>query len=147
MSTIRFFAIALMGAAAIACGDDDDAPSNESVSGTWSIAKFEYVNAANTAERVDLVAQGLSGTVNLNDNGQYTATTTEPGFDPETVTGTWSYTADTFSLTETGNSFTWVFNLDVGDDVLTLTGADTEFDFDGDDVPEPATWNITLERL
>jgi len=35
----------------------------------------------------------------------------------------------------------------VGNDVLTLTGADAEFDFDGDDVPEPATWNITLERL
>ena len=113
MSTVRMIAIALMGAAAIACGGDDDEPSIESVSGTWSIEKYEYVNAANTAERVDLVALGLSGTMDLNDNGQYVATTSEPGFDPETVTGSWSYSADTFSLTETATasrgSSTWTW--------------------------------------
>lgn len=146
MSTVRIFAIALMGAAAIACGDDDE-PSIESISGTWSIEKYEFVNAANTAERVDLVALGLTGTVNLNDNGQYVATITEPGFDPETVTGTWSYTADTFTLQETGSSGNSQFDMDVGNDVLTLTGADAEFDFDDDGIPEPAKWNVTLERL
>lgn len=146
MSLTRIFAIALMGAAAVACGGDDK-PSSESVSGTWSIAKFEYVNAANSSERVDLIASGYSGTVTLNDNGQYVATITEPGFEPVSTTGTWSYTVDTFTLQETGSSGNSQFDMDVGNDVLTLTGANSEYDFDGDDVPEPAVWNITLERL
>jgi hypothetical protein len=145
MFSLRVLAIAVLGAAALGCGDDEE-PSLESISGIWDIAKFEYVNVANSSERVDLVALGLTGTVNLNDNGQYVATTEEPGFPPETVTGTWSYSADTFTLQETGSSGDATFDLNVGNDVLTLTGANADFDFDDDGTTEPAKWNITLER-
>jgi len=31
--------------------------------------------------------------------------------------------------------------------VLTLTGADADFDFNDDGIPEPAKWNVTLERM
>jgi hypothetical protein len=147
MAAMRMLAVAVLGALAVACGGDDDEPSIDSVSGTWSIAKFEYVSVANSSVRVDLVAEGMTGTVVLNDNGQYSATTTEPGFAPETATGTWSYTTDTFTLQETGSSGDWTFDLNVGNDVLTLTGADAEFDFDDDGTPEPAEWNVTLERM
>lgn len=146
MFSLRGLVIAMLGAAALGCGSDDE-PSIESISGTWDIVKFEYVNVENSSQRVDLVALGLTGTVNLNDNGQYAATTEEPGFPPETVTGTWSYTVDTFTLQETGSTGDWTFDMNVGNDVLTLTGADSEFDFDDDGTPEPAKWNITLERM
>jgi hypothetical protein len=145
MRTVRVLAIAVLGAAALACGGDDE-PSIESISGTWDIVKFEYVNVENSSQRVDLVAEGLTGTVNLNDNGQYAATTEEPGFPPETVTGTWSYTADTFTLKETGSTGDATFDMDVGNDVLTLTGANADYDFNDDGVPEAAKWNVTLER-
>jgi hypothetical protein len=146
MFSMRVFAIAVLGAATLGCGGDDE-PTLESLSGTWDIVKFEYVNVENSSQRVDLVALGLTGTVNLNDNGQYSATTEEPGFPPETATGTWSYTVDTFTLQETGSSGDATFDLNLGNDVLTLTGADSEFDFDDDGTPEPAKWNITLERM
>lgn len=145
MRAIRALAIALLGAAALACGDDDE-PSIESISGTWDIVKYEYVSVENSSERVDLVTLGLTGTVNLNDNGQYAATIEEPGFTPVTVTGTWDYTVDTFTLQETGSSGDATFDMRIGNDVLTLTGADAEFDFDDDGIPEPAKWNVTLER-
>ena len=109
--------------------------------------KYEYVSVENSSERVDLVTLGLTGTVNLNDNGQYAATIEEPGFTPVTVTGTWDYTVDTFTLQETGSSGDATFDMDVGNDVLTLTGADADFDFNDDGIPEPAKWNVTLERM
>jgi hypothetical protein len=146
MSTIRAVSIAVLGAAALACGGDDE-PSIESISGTWDIVKFEYVSVENSSQRVDLVALGMTGTVNLNDNGQYAATTEEPGFPPETVTGTWSYTADTFTLVETGSTGDATFDMSIGNDVLTLTGANSDYDFDDDGIPEPAKWNVTLERM
>jgi hypothetical protein len=143
---MRGMTIALLGALGLACGGDDE-PTMESISGTWTITSSEYVNAANSSERVDVIALGVTGTVNLNDNGQYAVTIEEPGIAPETLTGTWSYTADTFTLKETGSSGDWTFDMTIGNDVLTLTGANSEYDFNDDGSPEPAKWNIRLARM
>jgi hypothetical protein len=136
-----------LGAALVACGDDGDGTPGTPLYGTWQITKYEYVSVADPSLAVDLVAQGATGTVALNADASYTATITEPGSASVTTTGTWSYTQDTFTLKRSGQSGDSQFDMVVGTNQLTLTGADTEYDFDGDGTPEPAKWNISLRLL
>jgi hypothetical protein len=145
--TRRIWTVLLAMAALAACGDDDnEAPPVDDLTGTWSITRFEYVSQADPDVRVELIEQGGAGTVTLAANGTYTATITFPGEAPAQATGTWSYTADTFTLRDAENAFDWVFALEVGTDTLILTGADAEFDFDDDEIDDPADWNLTLVR-
>jgi hypothetical protein len=137
--------LASIGLAAMACGGSDT-PSLESLSGIWTANRLEYVSVANPTIKVELIAAGATATLNLNDNGQYAATVTLPGQQPETILGTWSYTGDTLTLRESGSSGDMTFDLSLGNDVMTLTGADAEYDFDDNGVDEPATLNIQLER-
>lgn len=137
---------AALGSALVACGNDSGAPSGQSLYGTWQFTKFEYVSASDASTAVDLVAGGMTGTVVLNADAIYTATRNDPGIGTQTTTGTWSYSADTFTLKESGSIGDWTFDMVVGTDQLTLTGANAEYDFNGDDTAEPAKWNVTLKR-
>ena len=137
---------AALGTALAACGGDNTAPSGQTMYGTWQITKSEYVSASDASTAVDLVAQGMTGTVVLNADATYTATINEPGLGTQTTTGTWSYSADTFTLKQSGSTGDWTFDMVVGTDQLTLTGANAEYDFNGDDTPEPAKWNVTLSH-
>jgi hypothetical protein len=145
MSQIRKLIFAPVALAVLSCGGTDE-PSIASVSGLWTATRLEYVSVADPAVKVDVIAAGGTATIDLNDNGMYTAVITPPGAAPETTTGTWSYTADTFTLVETGSSGNMTFDMSLGNDAMTLTGADTEFDFNDDGTDEPAKLNISLVR-
>jgi len=145
MSPIRKLALAPVALAALACGGSDE-PSVESLSGIWTVTKLEFVSTANPAVTVELIAAGATATLNLNDTGGYAVTVTLPGQAPETTTGTWSHTNDTLTLVETGSSGDMTFALSLGNDVMTLTGANTEYDFNDDGTDDPATLNIGLVR-
>jgi len=76
-----------------------DEPSIQSVSGL-DATRLEYVSVANSSVKVDLIASG--------GRQRSTSTTTElhrchhpAGGAAQTTTGTWSYTADTFTMIET----------------------------------------------
>jgi hypothetical protein len=60
------------------------------------------------------------------------------------VTGVWSAT-DVLTL-RTSPTSEWQFEADLDGDLLTLTGADTAFDFDGDDTFEDADLSLELTR-
>lgn len=143
----RIWSALLAIAALAACGDDDnEAPPVDDMTGTWVVTTFEYVSQDDPAVRVELIELGGAATITLAANGTYTALVTFPGEAPDQATGTWSYTADTFTLRDAENAFDWVFALDVDTDMLILTGADAEFDFDDDAIDDPADWNLTLVR-
>jgi hypothetical protein len=146
MRTLRLLATAVAIGAFAGCGSDSEEPSTENLSGLWNATAMVFTSVENTAVRVDVIAQGATFEINLNDSGGFAATLTLPGEAPETLVGTWSYTNDTLTLQETGASFALVFDLNLGNDQMTLTGADVEYDFDDDEVDEPATLTIDLVR-
>ena len=136
-------AIALVGLALLACGDDDS--PGTPLYGTWDVTKSEYVSAGDPPVSVDLIGAGGSGTVELNADASYDATIVPPGGASEQTTGTWSFTESTLTLRESGSSVTWTFDRTLEGDTMVLTGADAEYDFDDDGTPDPATWNVTLK--
>lgn len=145
MIALRWLRVAALAAGLAACGGDDE-PTLENLSGQWSATRMEFTGVDNPADQVDVIALGATFDLNLNDSGGFAGTLTFPGEAPETITGTWSYTSDTLTLQEDDEPFALVFDMDLGNDTMTLSGADVEFDVDDDGVDEPATLTIVLVR-
>ncbi len=135
--------VAALAVGAIACSGDDGGGGNPAdLVGTWTASKVEFVSA--TYGTVDLVSKGGSATLVLNSNMTYTATVRMPGQPDQVMTGTWN-TSDGLSLVESPTS-QMQFNYVLAGNTLTLTGADSSFDFNGDSIWEPAKLNITASR-
>lgn len=145
MSGSRFAVFAAL-ALSLACGDGGGGPSRDKFAGTWDATKLEFTNTANTSEKVDIIALGGTYVIELASSGSYSAVLTPPGGAPEVTTGTWSASADIFKLKETGTSGDMQFDYNLSGNTLTVSGANTDFDFDGDDVPEPARLSAVLVR-
>jgi hypothetical protein len=149
MNTLRIASLAAaILLAAGACNDDDGTgPSPSALAGTWNATKFEYVEVANPANKIDVIPLGGTLTVVLTGAGAFTAASTFPGEAPFNAAGTWSASADVFTLNFTsGMSGTQQFDFSLSGNTLTLNGADAEFDFDDDDVDDPAKLNLVLVR-
>lgn len=143
------WAVGLLVLAALGAGCSDDGgtgPSQESLAGTWRATKLEYVSVANPANRVEAIGLGMTFTIVLQGNGTFAVTMTHPGEPNESFTGTWSVSHDVFTMRETGEPFDMQFDFVLSGSTLTLTGADVDFDINGDDVEEPCKVNVTLVR-
>lgn len=150
----------MCGTAGVACailltacgGDDPAAPPAETLVGTWSATSVELVSLANPAVRADLVEDyGAALTLVLAANDAFTMALdyADPGPGgpwgaDATITGTWSST-DVLTL-QTSPTSQWQFETVLNGNTLTLTEADTSFDFDGDGAPEDADFGMTLVR-
>ena len=150
---LRTSAMLLLGASlfGIACGDDDPvAPPEATLTGTWNVTSIDLISDANANDRVDLIALGASATLVLAQNNGFTFTLTwaePPGGvwgNDVTQVGTWSST-DVLTLSTAPNN-TWQFEAVLNGDALTLTEADTSYDFDGDGNVESASFNMDLVR-
>jgi hypothetical protein len=138
-----------LGVALAACsGDGGTAPDPTTFNGTWVATKVEYTSVANPATKVEVIALGASLTVQLNNNGSYTSTLTMPGEAPEATTGTWNASAEVFTLHWLEGGFTHEMQFDwtMSGPTLSLVGADSDFDFAGNDEFLPAKLNVTLVR-
>jgi hypothetical protein len=135
---------ALLGGALLGCSDDGETVG-PTIYDTWRITKYEYVNDADSTQSVDLVAEGLTGTIALNADATWVSTTTRPGAGTQTVRGTWQFSSTSLTLRQGSTGVEWTFDMVVGTNTLTLTGASAEYDFGGG-TPVPATWNVTLTR-
>lgn len=132
---------------ATGCGKDDEVgPKPEEITGAWRAAKLEYVSKANPSTRIDLIAQGGAATLAIRTDHSVQFVVTESGSAPDTTTGTWSLDGDLFRVTPAGSPWSWTWDVSLSGGTLTLSGADMEFDFDGDDVPEEADQNVVLVR-
>lgn len=91
-----------------ACGSDEG-PTAEFgiVVGTWRALSVDVINVADSAQRVDLIADyGMQLTLHVNGNGTYRAVVVFPGFLPDTVSGTWEIVSGRLILDgETFGSF------------------------------------------
>ncbi|HSB55680.1 MAG TPA: hypothetical protein VLD58_15070 [Gemmatimonadales bacterium] len=137
-----------LGVAVAACGGGATAPSPTSFAGSWRATKVEYVSIANPATKIDVIAQGATLTVQLNAGGSYSSVMTIPGEPQENTTGTWSASSDIFTMhwLEGAIPNEMQFDYALGSSTLTLTGADTDFDFAGTGQSQAAKLNVTLVR-
>jgi hypothetical protein len=130
------------------CGGDGITGGQRTVAalqGTWSMTRFQLVNAADSTDRVDPLPSGTSGILTVTSAGAFTFTVGIPGDVSRTETGSLSLRGDTltydgegdevaFLLVLTGNSMTW-------------RALEAElFDLNGDGVPEETYTRVTFVR-
>jgi hypothetical protein len=153
---VRIYHVAAvaMASAFAACGGGSNGGSSSPTSpgasggglaGTWRATRAEYVSATNSSLRVDVVAQGTTVNLALTTN-TFTLTITDPGQSPKVTNGGWTSSRDTMTLTPAGMPFSWVFDMELNGNTLTLTGGSVEFDFNADGAFEQARLNLTLAR-
>jgi hypothetical protein len=138
------YLIGAVSAVAIGCGGDSSGPSTESLAGSWRATKVEISSVANPTVKVDLVAQGGTVRLVLTEAKTFTLTVAIPGQPDDVTTGTWSSSVDVMTLQYPSGS--WQFEMTLSGSSLILEGADSEFDFNGDDQDEPAKTNLVLTR-
>ncbi len=147
--SVRARAVAVALAAAVgACGSDKGTgPAPSGLAGVWRASKAEYVSAANSSTKVDVVALGGTLVLTLTSAGTFNVASTSPGEPAISWAGTYSASVDMISFNVTsGFAGTMEFDMTLNGNTLTLTGADSEFDFNGDDAPEEAKLNLVLAR-
>jgi hypothetical protein len=136
--------VLLVGAIAVACGDDDEEPTGPTVddlAGSWDATSLLLTWNANPAVSVDLV-QTFGGTVTLviTAAGRYTFTAAVPGQAVQTITGDFTITGtNQFSLTNDDDPLdvlNGTFVLDSNGNELDINLPDAtilDFDEDGED--------------
>jgi hypothetical protein len=130
-----------------ACGKSGTAPSTTELAGTWRATKAEFVNRANSSQKVELVSIGGDYTLSLTAAGSFTATITSPGKPERVLAGTYSASLDMLSLTYTSGSFGQSeFDMTLSGNTLTLTGGSSTYDVNGDGQDEETALNLVLGR-
>ncbi len=134
-----------------ACGDDGagpDGPNVADLAGNWELTLFEWRNDANPLETVDGFQEvGLASvTLVIEENGRFVLEFVfSDGANPIQATGSISLSQTTLTFDyDDAPPFTVSYSL--SGDVLTLTHEDAEFDFDDDQMPDPATTVLIYER-
>lgn len=138
-----------MVASVVACGETgvEVDPSVARFVGTWDADSLTMTNDANPAQVANVIANGGNFVIVVEESGQYTATLTVFG-NPFVEIGDLDVSGSTLTLNRdfppppsvAVSSFVFL-----ADDYLVLDGP-TEFDFNLDDIPEPAQVHFELSR-
>lgn len=120
-----FLSLVLFG-----CSDDSGTNSNDSdnLTGTWKLIEFSYTSKANPSQKVDWVAEGMSLTMTIESNGNFSASGSYMGF-PYSYSGHMNESDagiddgdDDTIITRSGNT-------------LTITDENESYDFGNGDEP------------
>lgn len=136
----------LVVAAACGGGTNPNAPSPDTLAGTWKATRAEFANASNPGQRVEVVALGTALTLTLDAGGTYSQTIVDPGEAGQTTTGTWSSSKDVLTLKPAGTSGNTQFDMTMSGSTLTLSGGHVLFDVNRDGRDEEAILSLTLAR-
>jgi hypothetical protein len=141
--------LCLVAIGLVGCSGHDPVSANASVAslvGDWQATRFQVTNKANPAQSPELIHDlGAQFTLDVQPSGQYTAILAYQGT-PITELGSLSVEQSdvvfhvTYPSSETSRS-----HLTLTSGRMTLDG-DTEFDFNNDAKPDPATAHIELQR-
>lgn len=148
MTTWRTAALLGLGGLLVGCGENPTELTLQNLAGTWSATKLEWTDNSN-GNTFDLIANGGSFTIIVQETGAYTATFKLPGVPTETLTGTIVITGDLLEIVDdsdpsrtiTATTFTFT------GDTITFTDPSNSFDFDFDQQPEAATLVGVLTRV
>ncbi len=149
--------VAMVAVAASACGDGTttpitDPPEIEPFVGLWDAEEFRVTSDADSSIVADLIEIGGSFTLNIEASGTYTAqlsftATDSLGIQPFVEIGQMSVAGGFVTLRPTvppGSPASSAYTF-VREDFLRLVGP-TEFDFNLDEVPDPAELFTELQR-
>jgi hypothetical protein len=117
----------------------------QGLEGSWRATKAEFVSAANSSKRVDVVTQGTVVTLALT-GSSFVYSIADPGKPPNVTNGTWTSSRDTMALKPNGVTWSWQFDMTQSGNNLTLNGASVEFDFAANGVFEQAKLYMALVR-
>ena len=144
---------ALVAVPVVGCGGDDDNGTDPpagvtlaDLAGTWDATEAEFQSLDNPLLRFDLVALGGSLTLTVSANGDYEATIQPPGEAPETETGTVTVVGNVIELNVDGVPESVEFDFTLVGNTLTMVTESEGFDFDGDDIDDPARLTLVLVR-
>ena len=141
-----------------ACSDDEDdfslvgtETSIAEMAGNWNATQGFFSKAATgPVMEADVVADGGSITLNIQNNGRFTITITELGSAPETTTGRMAFDEELLVIffDDDPEEFEF-FVVDHNEPNLSISGGNgsVEFDFDGDGVDEPANIGFVFVRI
>lgn len=151
MRLLHVTLIALLAVAA-ACGDNDNGgsptgPSATTLEGNWRATQAEFASLAPPTRVVEVVAKGMTVTLQLPVAGSYTLTLAEPGQPAVVLTGTWSASRDVLTLNLSGPFAGEIqFDYVLSGDTLTLRGGHMPFTYDDKVGPEESIVNMTMAR-
>jgi len=116
------------------------------VVGTWVASSWTF-NALATDSTIDLIANGAELTVVLQNSGRYTLIITAPGESPDYETGGLSFSGDQMTITsDNPNEGISVMTWSVTGTTMTLLSTESDYDFDGDNIGDPATMSMILQK-
>jgi hypothetical protein len=131
------------GIGLLGCGDSTGV-SVDDLQGTWMGTVAVFTNAANTSQTVDLIAAGLSLSLIIEAGGEVTINLAAGGV-TEVQTGTISTSGSDVTLVLDGAPSKGTILRT--DDRLTLDlSTGVEWDFDADNIIEPATAHFVFQR-
>ena len=142
--SLGILAVAATVLAAGSCGSPSGAPppDNPAIAGTWIATSAKYVSVADPNKSVDLVAQGSTVTLVM-DETAFNLSIQTPGQNPTVYVGTWAQTYNGIELTPQGATSPWVFTAaTLGYQTLSLGGAHVTHDFGSG--PEDAIFSLEL---
>jgi hypothetical protein len=139
---------ALLVASTLACGDDGTGPPAAELTGSWEATAAEVTTTDGSAVTVDVLALGGAFALTLSGDGSFTVQVALPGEPGESWSGSWTALGDVLRLDFTsGLMGRCEFDMTLAGNELTLRGADTEFDVDGDGQEEPVQLDLVLRRI
>ncbi len=128
-SPLWWAALPALALASISCSDST-AVDPESLVGTWDGTKLEFARVADPQDKEDVIGDlGGDFVITLAANGGCTGQLTVPPDPMENMTGTWSASADVFTLHWSGDTHTTQFDMTLSGNTLTLAGGDVEYNF------------------
>jgi hypothetical protein len=136
MRHLRLAAATTLLAAGLAACSDSTSPAD--LAGTYDVTVFEFTNADNTTEKVDVVDLGAAIEITITAGGAFTI-----DVDGETETGTIEIDGSDVTVTIGGDPATGTINQN-GSTVTLNFDTGTEFDFDEDGTDDPATLRVVM---
>ena len=126
--------------------DDPTRVTAADLHGLWGAVAMVYTSAANPAVASDLLEEGATYSIELVSDGTYGSQLSRPSVPAISESGTYDVRGGRLILSPTGGGER-TLSLEFNRSLLTAREASTEWDFDGDGVPEPASLEMVLDRF
>ncbi len=140
--------IALLASVAVGCSDSAAGPGPATPAdlvGQWVASSYTVTSVADTSLSADIFAMGLTITITFTET-TYVGVAVFPGDPTENFSGTYTIEGQTLILNETGQLEPETMTYSLSGNVLTLSGDDDSYDFDGDGQEELATFVMAMDK-
>jgi hypothetical protein len=130
----HFWTTLALVTAAGACGSDSSNPTGPEalLQASWVATAWEYTSHTSPSQTVSFTAQGISVTLTVGESS-YSIVFSAPGQPSQTISGTYTVSGNSFSFSN-------------GNNTLTMSDPNTNWDFDDDGIDEPATLSMVFTR-